>query len=252
MTASILESLDIQYIDHLAITTNDLMGTLDAYMRLPGTRLVRGPGDNPTQGVQFAFVRLSEGWILKILVPRGDSQSPIASHVAGGGGPYHFCFAVKALDASVSAAMDHGAKLVVAPVEDVAFDGRRVAFLYHPLVGLFELVEAMPPSSAHQPAGLAAPPTQPAAASGPGVTARHLNPEDLDRRLESVFAELFPNTPAAAIRALEQGGIPEWSSLGHLMLIMKIEREFGVAIPAEAVAKLNSFATVLTFLEEFN
>lgn len=250
MTASILESLDIQYIDHLAITTNDLMGTLEAYMRLPGTRLVRGPGDNLTQGVQFAFVRLAEGWSLEILAPLPEVQSPISTHLAGGGGPYHFCYAVKEIDASISAAMGHGARLVVEPVEDIAFDGRRVAFLYHPLTGLFELVEALAPTSARMQGAADLAPARPSDSPLPRETARHSRSGDLDERLVAIFARQFPNTPPQAIGSLEQESIPEWNSLGHLMLIMEIERDFDIVISSEVVARLESFAAIQRFLQE--
>lgn len=250
MTTPVLESLDIQYIDHLAITTNDLPGTLEAYMRLPGTRLVRGPGDNPTQGVQYAFIRLADGWRLEILAPLPEVRSPISTHLAGGGGPYHFCYAVKAIEDSISAAVGHGAKLVVEPVEDIAFDGRRVAFLYHALTGLFELVEALAPTSARMQAAADSASARPAKAPLRQEAARHSSPGDLDERLAATITGLFPNIPAAAIRSLKLNSIPEWNSLGHLMLMMQIERDFDVVIASEAVAKLDSFAAIRGLLEE--
>jgi hypothetical protein len=249
MSPSILESLGIEYIDHLAVTTHDLMATLGAYLRLPGARLVRGPGDNPMQGVRFAFVRLAEGWSLEILAPRSGSQSPIASHVAGGGGPYHFCFAVKALDTSIHNALALGAKLVVEPVEDIAFDGRRVAFLYHPLTGLFELVEALP-RSATDMSPIYSPPADIRWALHPGPATSASGLEDLDRRLEAAFRRTFPSASTLPVPSLTLGSIPDWTSLGHLMLIMEVEREFGITVAAQAVAKLDSFAAIREFLKE--
>jgi hypothetical protein len=251
MSPSILASVGILYIDHLAVTTHDLMGTLDAYISLPGSRLVRGPSDNPTQGVRFAFVRIADGWTIEILAPLRESGSPIASHVAGGGGPYHFCYAVETLDASINNALALGAKLLVEPVEDVAFDGRRIAFLYHPLTGLFELVEARPRaatdvSAVHLQPGDA----RPAPSLQLPTPAASLN--DLDRRLEAVFARTFPSTSPGEVPSLALGAIPEWTSLAHLILIMEVEREFGVKVAAQAVAKLDSFATIRKFLEETN
>ena len=80
--------------------------------------------------------------VVEILSPEKDS--PIAGHVKRGGGPYHFCYAVPDMDAAIDAAQQNSAKVVVAPVPDVAFDGRRVAFLFHEAHGIFELVEAIP------------------------------------------------------------------------------------------------------------
>jgi len=115
---------------------------LNEYLSLAGARLLKGPAVNQTQKVKYAFVGLSNGMVIEILSPEQDS--PIAGRVKQGGGPYHFCYAVADLDAAVEVAQDHSSMLIAAPKADVAFDGRRVAFLFHAAHGVLELVEAYP------------------------------------------------------------------------------------------------------------
>jgi catechol 2,3-dioxygenase-like lactoylglutathione lyase family enzyme len=142
MTRSLLSSCGVVYIDHIAVTTPDFDKTVAEYLSLPGSRLLKGPGNNPTQKVRYAFVLLDRGMVIEILGVGEDS--PIERHVRQGGGPYHFCYAVEDIDRSVAQARMSGARIVADPAEDVAFDGRRVAFLFHDSLGLFELVEASP------------------------------------------------------------------------------------------------------------
>lgn len=37
-------ALGVRYVDHVAVTTRDLMTTLADYLSLPGARLINGPG----------------------------------------------------------------------------------------------------------------------------------------------------------------------------------------------------------------
>ena len=74
-------ALGIRYVDHVAVTTKDLMQTLADYLTLPGVRLINGPGQNIAQDVLFAFVDLGAGGIVEVLAPLSE-QSPIYSHLA--------------------------------------------------------------------------------------------------------------------------------------------------------------------------
>lgn len=53
-------------------------------------------------------------------------------------GPYHTCFEVEGLEDAIAAC---GNRVVMAPVPAVAFDNRRVAFLWSKETGLYELLE---------------------------------------------------------------------------------------------------------------
>jgi catechol 2,3-dioxygenase-like lactoylglutathione lyase family enzyme len=137
-----LGQLGILGVDHVAVTTRHFEQTVADYLSLPGTRIERGPGWNPTQRVDFAFVALGSGLTVEVLGLRPDVESPIEEHVRRGGGAYHLCYVVQDLDAALARVKEARGKVVVPPTPDVAFNGRRIAFFIHRAHGLVELVEA--------------------------------------------------------------------------------------------------------------
>lgn len=244
---SFLASMDVLYVDHVAVTTPVFDQTLADYLGLPGARLLKGPALNPVQKVTYAFVVLREGFTIEVLGLAEDS--PIERHVKHGGGPYHFCYAVGDIEASIALAESGGAKLLVQPTEDVAFDGRRVAFLFHDAHGVFELVEAFPARSAstadairsngmESPAVRKKPAAQiDAAAAGTA------------ERLRKVFARVFPAVGETAIDTTAINVTKGWDSLTQLRLVMEIEKEFGIDIAPDEISKLTNFRSMLQKLE---
>lgn len=240
MKHSLLTALDVLYVDHIAVTTPVFDQTLHDYLGLAGSRLEKGPALNPVQKVVYAFVRLRDGIVVEVLGVEKDS--PIARHVRQGGGPYHFCYAVENLDASVAKAESAGAKLLVKAIADVAFDGRRVAFLFHESQGVFELVEALPPASAPggaplwkeaRPAG--AETRHPAVATEPA----------LEDRLKSLFLRIFPLLDPGSVGSDAINQTQGWDSLAHIRLMMEVETEFGINIPAEEIGGLTNYELIL-------
>ena len=54
---------------------------------------------------------------------------------------YHQCFTTENLDAAIKFLTNEGALLVVEPIEAVAFNKRKIAFLYLRTQMLIELIE---------------------------------------------------------------------------------------------------------------
>ncbi len=215
----------IRYLDHLAITTPDLPRTLAAYLALPGSRLDRGPGHNPRQQVDFAFVRLGEN--LRIELLNGEANSPVAAHQARGGGPYHLCFAVENLEHALRIANEEQARIVVVPTPDPVFDGRRIAFVLHPLHGLLELVEDRPAQMAMD---------------APHVSAHPPVNIDSAERLQTLMHDIFPLLSPEEIPQAALDQTPGWDSLAHLQLMMAVEREFGIGIPTNDMLRVTDYA----------
>ncbi len=222
----------IRYLDHLAITTADLPRTLAAYLALPGSRLERGPDHNSRQKVDFAFVRLGEG--LRIELLSGGDDSPVKSHQAQGG-PYHLCFAVQDLDQALGMALDEQARTIVAPTPDPAFDGRRIAFVMHPLHGLLELVESQPAQmAAHQP---------------PASTDVQLITGENTERLQALMLECIPQLDPQQIPHAALDHTPGWNSLVHLQLMMAVEREFNIRIPTDDMQRVTDYSSLETLVK---
>jgi len=92
---------------------------------------IRGPMIvNERQRVRELFV--TDGTTtLELLEPLGE-DSPLQAFLNRNpmGGPIHLAFEVFDLDAAIARVTAAGGRLVARPVPDVAFNGRRIAFVY--------------------------------------------------------------------------------------------------------------------------
>jgi methylmalonyl-CoA/ethylmalonyl-CoA epimerase len=131
-------------INHVAMAVPDIEAFLDTNRVLYG-RFERGPLiENVEQRVREVFLRDGDT-VVELLEPLGE-QSPLdgflKKHPAGG--LLHIALDVEDLDAALAEVEAAGGKTVVAPVPDVAFGGRRIAFVF--LGGqITELIEKAPP-----------------------------------------------------------------------------------------------------------
>lgn len=129
----------LRRLDHVGFAAADLPATVALFRDLFGG--VAGPVlDDPLQRVRVCFVE-HDGGRVEVVAPLGDG-SPIANVLAAGGGTYHLCYEADDLDAEGERLRSVGFVPVGAPCPAVAFGGRRIWFLFHPVLRLIELVEA--------------------------------------------------------------------------------------------------------------
>jgi methylmalonyl-CoA/ethylmalonyl-CoA epimerase len=127
-------------VDHVAVTTPVFEQTVDTYLAMPGAVIIKGPGWNDSQKVHYAFVELSEGYVIEILGPGDDSS--LNTHLKKGGGPHHICYRVADITVAVEQAVKMDSIQISKPKPDPVFDGKPVAFLFNRTLGLFEFVQA--------------------------------------------------------------------------------------------------------------
>ena len=104
---------------------------------------------DPIQNVSLAFFSI-HGVPLEAVQP-SDERSPISAQLKQGTKLLHLCFRVPDLDAAVQAARRKGLMLISRPAPAVAFDGRRIVWLYSSVLGLFELLESSLPEHPSNP-----------------------------------------------------------------------------------------------------
>ncbi len=230
---AMFSDLGVLHVDHYAVTTNNLTATLNDYLSIPGSRLIRGPGENPAQGVEYAFVELNGMGMVEILTPL-DENSPILRHLGAGGGAYHLCFTVRNLDNALAVAkQQYNAKVIVRPRADGAFDSRRVAFVVDQHHGLFELLEAYP-------------------APRVSTCVKELQSKPHHNthfeQLKAVFSEII-TTLSDKDDNVVMSECPEWDSFKHLMLIMELEKEFDISVPADEIANLDSLTKLSEYID---
>lgn len=129
---------------HVGVAVPALEATTDLLAALFGYRVVSGPFDDPIQKVRVNFLKTSADDAAEIeLIAPLSKDSPITAMLAkSGGGSYHLCFETNDIDAAVAHAIKNGCVMVAAPAPAVAFEGRRIAWIYTSSRQLFELVEA--------------------------------------------------------------------------------------------------------------
>ena len=76
------------------------------------------------------------------LVEPNDMYSPVTRILkANGPTPYHTCYEVDNIQASIKQIKSHGFRLITPPVPAILFDNRLVCFLYNNDIGTIELLE---------------------------------------------------------------------------------------------------------------
>lgn len=129
---------------HVGVAVPSLDSTTELLSSLFGYEVVSGPFDDPIQKVTVNFLAKSVNDPAEIeLIAPLTGDSPIRSILAKDrGAAYHLCFQTSDIDRALIHAQNNGCIVVSAPVPAVAFQGRRIAWIYTRSRQLFELVEA--------------------------------------------------------------------------------------------------------------
>lgn len=129
---------------HVGVAVAALEPTTQLLSNLFGYTVASGPFDDPIQKVTVNFLKTSDQDAAEIeLIAPLTKDSPIAAMLSkSSGGSYHLCFETTDIDAALAHAKDNGCVIVSEPAPAVAFNGRRIAWIYTKSRQLFELVEA--------------------------------------------------------------------------------------------------------------
>jgi methylmalonyl-CoA/ethylmalonyl-CoA epimerase len=92
------------------------------------------------QNSQIAFL-LKDGFPLMELVAPIDGNSPIVKTLNKMGvTPYHICYEVDDIEQAIAELKKQYFMLLFKPVEAIAFENRKICYLYHKHIGLIELL----------------------------------------------------------------------------------------------------------------
>ena len=94
---------------------------------------------DPIQKVNLAFIRL-HGIQIEYIEPTGPG-SPVAATLKKGQKLAHLCFNPPDIEASIEEGKRHGFTCIARPVRAVAFDSRRIAWMFSRTYGLVKLLE---------------------------------------------------------------------------------------------------------------
>lgn len=125
--------------DHIGVAVPELESTAEVYKAAGYTQTE--PVYDPIQNVHICFLYKEGMPTVELLAPH-DSTSPVLQTLDKMGvTPYHTCYEVEDIDAAIAELRKMRYIVVKKPEPAIAFNNRRVSFLYNKVVGLIEIVE---------------------------------------------------------------------------------------------------------------
>lgn len=77
-----------------------------------------------------------------------------------------------------------------------------------------------------------------------------VNETEIEVRVRRVITETFRLSPADSQGELGMGNPLSWDSLGHMELVMQLEKEFGVRFPNFLIADLVSVPAIVHAIDD--
>ena len=124
---------------HIGIAVNSIEATAEWYAAMGYSQT--DATEDLIQNVRVAFLKKEGSPLLELVQPL-DKTSPVCNILKKVGvSAYHFCYETDDLQKTIEDLENQDFKLLVEPVEAIAFDNRKICFLYQIEVGLIELLE---------------------------------------------------------------------------------------------------------------
>jgi methylmalonyl-CoA/ethylmalonyl-CoA epimerase len=98
--------------------------------------------EDPLQKVSIILMRRQESPLIELIFPTDPTSPAMGWLKRVKAGPYHTCYEVEDLDAQIDFFASNGFSPLHEPLPAVAFELRRVVFLWSNEVGLVELLQA--------------------------------------------------------------------------------------------------------------
>lgn len=74
----------------------------------------------------------------------------------------------------------------------------------------------------------------------------------MDKRLERIIREVFPIQEETIDENWTSDDIPDWDSVGHLNLIMEIEKAFNIKVEVEEMFEIEKLGDIIPILKKYN
>ncbi len=74
---------------------------------------------------------------------------------------------------------------------------------------------------------------------------------DIDQRVRETLARVFHLSAAEMDGDLRMGHSPFWDSMGHMQLLIELEKEFSLTFPTYEIAELLSTEAIVKTVEKY-
>lgn len=96
---------------------------------------------DPLQGVNLLFLKNENDHLIELVEP-AQEENPVSKILAKSGNSlYHICYEIDNFEGKIEELKKQRFVQIIPPTPAIAFDGRRICFLYNPSLGLIELLE---------------------------------------------------------------------------------------------------------------
>ena len=75
------------------------------------------------------------------------------------------------------------------------------------------------------------------------------NRDEINKQLQQIFRDIFEDDGIEIFDEMTANDIGEWDSLMHVILVVAIEKEFGLTLNAAEVGNLENVGKMLDILE---
>jgi acyl carrier protein len=79
--------------------------------------------------------------------------------------------------------------------------------------------------------------------------ANRMDKGTIEHRVFSVFIDVFKISKSELSNGLQRMDIQDWDSLGHIQLIVAIEKEFKIKIPWDKAAELRDIKDIIEYIK---
>jgi acyl carrier protein len=74
--------------------------------------------------------------------------------------------------------------------------------------------------------------------------------ENLNEQVQAIIAEAIQVPSDQVTPDLAFGDLPQWDSMGHMEVMMRLEEQFGVEINTDTIAELVRIPEICAYLKE--
>ena len=97
--------------------------------------------DDPDRNILIQFGK-KDGYCIELVCPKDIGESPVDFYINKvGSTPYHICYCSGEIEKDIEELKKKKCKVIIPLTPAIAFAGRRVVFMMHREIGIFEIVE---------------------------------------------------------------------------------------------------------------
>jgi methylmalonyl-CoA/ethylmalonyl-CoA epimerase len=134
-------------IDHIAVVVPNLERSITYYQEYFGYTWDGQIYVDPLQMARIAFIESADPHLRIELTEPTCADSPLSGPLKWGTRMVHICYRVTDIEQTLRKLVELGSRIIFEPRPALAFDGRRVAFVFTKDREVIELVESSPPAA---------------------------------------------------------------------------------------------------------